>query len=36
MIELLAVLSYGCPPHPMIVQREDGRWYCTECSALVG
>ena len=35
LINLLATLSYGCPPHPAIVLR-DGGAYCTECGARVG
>lgn len=35
MIKFLALLSYGCPPHPAIQQRADGGWYCTECGARV-
>lgn len=31
---LAAILGYGCPPHPAIVQRPDG-WYCTECNQKV-
>lgn len=29
-----AVISYSCD-HPMIVRREDGGTYCTECGARV-
>lgn len=32
---MIFILAYGCPPHPAIQQRSDGRWYCTECGAPV-
>jgi len=31
LIALLAVLGYGCPPHPAIYRDADGTWRCTEC-----
>lgn len=27
------VTQYGQCDHPMIQQRSDGGWYCTECGA---